>query len=176
MSEKKPPTIDDLKRLSVQPPGPRALQQWIFLEGAAKGRLAVAERRMREIENHMFVVLNKSWSYEVETARELVMKHAPDDIQIYKAEVALADATEEASICGRMIEYLRNQQKEKPNANDAQNETHRRETGRKDAPANGQNARGVSVRPHPVAAAAGGARPGGGVHPNPAADQHPRRG
>ena len=175
MSEKAPKTIEDLKRLSVQPPGPHALQQWIFLEGAAKGRLAVAERRMREIENHTFVVLNKSWGFDVETARQLVMQHAPDDIQIHKAEVALADATEEVSICGRMIEHLRNQ-KEKPNAN-AQNETPQRRPARNEgSPAHGQNARGVPVRSHSVAAVAGGARPGGGVHPAPAANDRPGRG
>jgi len=176
MSDKKPQTIEDLKRLSVQPSGPHALQQWIFLEGAAKGRLAVAERRMREIENHMFVVLNKSWGFDVETARELVMKHAPDDIQIHKAEVALADATEEVSICGRMIEHLRTTKGPTINAN-SQNETPQRRPARNEgAPANGQNARGVPVRSHPVAVVAGGARPSGGVHPAPAASDNPRRG
>jgi hypothetical protein len=172
---KKPQGIKDLYRKAVEAPA-ATLVEWVFLEAKARGRLAIAERRMKEIETRTFCVLSRAWSYgDLEHARQIVMQHAPDDIEIHKAEVALADATEEVSACGRMIEHLT--RKGHANAH-APNETQQRNQGQRTAraPANRQNARGVSVRPDPVAAVAGGARAGGGVHPEPAASQPPRRG
>jgi hypothetical protein len=173
----KPQGINDLYRKAVGPRGVNAIEEWIFLEARARGRLAVAERRLKELETRTFCVLSRAWSYgDLDHAREIVMKHAPDDIEIYKAETAVADATEEVSACGRMIEQLRTTKGTTTHAH-AANENQQRVQQRKEGtPPNGQDARGVSVRPHPVATVAGGASAGGGVHPAPAANGAPGRG
>lgn len=82
------------------------LVDWIFFEARARGRLAVAERQHRRIEDEDRDVRFQAGRYDTDVARAQVMQRAPDHIRWHKAEQAVSDATAEASVCGRMIELL----------------------------------------------------------------------
>jgi hypothetical protein len=101
---KKPESLEDLFRRACATPGPRALVEWIFIEARAKGRLAVAERELRELENQRFCILHKTWGTDSDAARDLLMRHGPSPMELGLAQAEVATATEIASACARMIE------------------------------------------------------------------------
>jgi hypothetical protein len=117
VAARKPETLEELYRHACLPPGPRAVQAWIFREAKARGRLAVAEREMKELETQRFCILSKTWGTDSDAARDLLMRHGPSGIEIGQAEAELATAVELVSACGRMIELLSRQPptKETPN-------------------------------------------------------------
>ena len=109
VSARKPETLDELYHKSCLPPGPRAVQAWIWREAKAKGRLAVAERAMKELETQRFCILSKTWGTDSDAARDLLMRHGPSGIEMGLAEAELATAVELVSACARMIEMLSRQ-------------------------------------------------------------------
>jgi len=101
--------LKDLYRDAVGAGVPRELAKWVFLEAKAIARREIADRRLKRLDSEDFSVRCKAWGTDMETARVLVMQHAPDDVRWHKAETALADAIEEVAVCGRMIEALSKQ-------------------------------------------------------------------
>jgi hypothetical protein len=79
---------------------------WVFFEARARGRLAVADRQHRRLEEEDRDVRFQAGRFDTDVARAQVMQNAPDHIRWHKAEQAVADATAEVSVCGRMIEML----------------------------------------------------------------------
>jgi hypothetical protein len=82
------------------------LAKWVFREAKANARREIADRRLKRLDSEDFSVRCRAWGMDMESARQLVMAHAPDDIQWHKAEAALSDAIEEVSVCGRMVALL----------------------------------------------------------------------
>jgi len=109
---KKPENLEDLFRRACDRPGPRALQEWIFMEARAKGRLAVAERELRELEMQRFCILQRTWGMESQAARDILMTHGPSPMELGQAQAEVATATELASACSRMIELVSRSPKE----------------------------------------------------------------
>lgn len=103
---KKPETLEDLFRRACGEPGPRALMEWVFMEARAKGRLAVGERELRELEMQRFCILQRTWGMESQAARDILMTHGPSPMELGQAQAEVATATELASACSRMIELL----------------------------------------------------------------------
>jgi hypothetical protein len=111
-ASRKPESLEDLFRRACEKPGPRALQEWIFMEARAKGRQAVAERELRELEMQRFCILQRTWGMESQAARDILMTHGPSPMEMGQAQAEVATTTELASACARMIEMLSRTPKE----------------------------------------------------------------
>lgn len=101
---KAPPDLRELYRMAKA--GKFTLQDWIFFEARARGKLAVAERQHKRLEEEDRDVRFQAGRFETDVARAQVMANAPSHLRWHAAEQAVADATAEVSVCGRMIEVL----------------------------------------------------------------------
>jgi len=107
MAEENRPVLIELYRDACDDGVHAELAKWVFREAKATARRDIADRRYKRLDGEDFSVRCRAWGFgDMDHARQLVMQHAPDDIQWHKAETALSDAIEEVSVCGRMIELL----------------------------------------------------------------------
>jgi len=101
---KAPPDLKELYRRSRD--GKYTLTDWIFFEARARGRLAIAERQHKRLEEEDRDVRFQAGRFDTDVARAQVMQNAPAQLRWHRAEQDVADATAEVSVCGRMIELL----------------------------------------------------------------------
>jgi len=107
--EKAPPTLADLYARAKESPIPKGIAYWIFAEAKARGRHEVAAAQYKRLQDDYHAVFFNASCKDVDSQRQMVLANAPDAIQFYRAETALADAAEQMSVCDRMIALLSNQ-------------------------------------------------------------------